>query len=62
MEELARLPGVGPMGAEVAVRLRREAGRFRSVEHFGEAPGRTPDLVAALRPLAVIGEQEGDLT
>ncbi|MDB5096797.1 MAG: hypothetical protein JWM80_1218 [Cyanobacteria bacterium RYN_339] len=58
-EELAALPGVGMMGAEVAQRLRRER-PFRSVEHFADALGLTPALLANLRHVASAGEQEGD--
>lgn len=54
-DELAALPGVGRMGAELAVDLRRRSGHFRSVEAFGDAIGLKDAQVEALRPLVTLG-------
>lgn len=54
-DELAALPGVGVMGAEMAVAVRRRNGYFQSVESFGAAIGLKAAQIEALRPLVRFG-------
>jgi competence protein ComEA len=49
-EELERLPGVGPVLAERILELRRQRGRFSSVEELLEVRGIGPKKLEDMRP------------
>lgn len=58
--ELAALPGVGMIGAEVALRLRAERGGFRSAEDFVDALALPEALAAQVRPQVAIAPLRPD--
>jgi competence protein ComEA len=55
VEELERLPGIGPAKARAIVRWRAEHGRFRKLEDVLGVPGIGPATLERLRPLVVVG-------
>ncbi len=55
VEELERLPGIGPARARAIVRWREEHGLFRELEELLEVPGIGPATLERLRPLASVG-------
>lgn len=52
IEDLVRLPGIGPAKAEAIVRARSRRGSFASVDDLLEVKGIGPMTLAALRPFA----------
>ncbi len=53
-EQLANLPGVGPVLAKKAIILRVERGGFGSLEEFASALGLQPHITECIRPLITI--------
>jgi competence ComEA-like helix-hairpin-helix protein len=53
VDDLIRLPGIGPVKAEAIVRARSERGAFASVDDLLEVKGIGPKTLAGLRPFAV---------
>jgi competence ComEA-like helix-hairpin-helix protein len=56
MEEIARLPGVGPGLARRIVEERERRGRFDSPERLRDVLGLGPRKLAALRDLVTVGD------
>ena len=56
VEDLARLPGIGPVKAEAIVRARNERGPFASVDDLLAVKGIGPKTLAALRPFAAVSD------
>jgi DNA uptake protein ComE-like DNA-binding protein len=54
-DELAALPGIGPLLARRAAEERRMRGGFGSLEEFGEVLALKPHIVERLRPRVVLG-------
>lgn len=54
MQDLDRLPGVGPATAKAIVAYRDRHGRFTSVDELTEVPGIGPAKLDALRPLVTV--------
>ncbi len=59
-EQLAKLPGVGPILAKKAITIRDLRGKFNSMEEFEEAIGISPHVLKKLRPLLVFDKQKTD--
>lgn len=55
VEELDRLPGIGPTKAEAIVRYRIENGPFASVDALDAVPGIGPATLASIRELVEVG-------
>ena len=53
-QELAELPGVGPIFAKKAVQERENAGGFHSLEEFALLLNLKPHIVEKIRPLVVV--------
>jgi competence protein ComEA len=51
LDDLRRLPGVGPKRAEAILTLRTQKGRFRSVEELMRVKGIGRSTMRKLRPL-----------
>jgi competence protein ComEA len=62
--EFDSLPGIGPTLAERVVQLRKQKGRFDSVEDLLEVKGIGPSKLGRLRPFAAVrnlgGESPGE--
>ena len=56
VEDLVRLPGIGPVKAEAIVRARSERGPFASVDDLLAVKGIGPKTLAALRPFAAASD------
>ena len=56
VEDLVRLPGIGPVKAEAIVRARSERGPFASVDDLLAVRGIGPKTLAALRPFAAASD------
>lgn len=54
LEELERLPGVGPSTAQSILDYRAQSGRFKAVEELEEIKGIGPKKLEKLRPFASI--------
>jgi competence protein ComEA len=54
VDDLDRLPGVGPATAAAIVAYRERQGPFRSVDELTEVPGIGPSKLAALRDLVTV--------
>jgi hypothetical protein len=54
-EQLAALPGIGPVLARRAAEVRRARAGFGSLEEFGEALALKPHILERLRPRVVLG-------
>jgi hypothetical protein len=54
-DELAALPGIGPVLARRAAEERRVRGGFGSLEEFGEVLALKPHILERLRPRVVLG-------
>jgi len=57
-EELATLPGVGEVLAARIVAFREQYGPFARIEDLDAVSGIGPSLVARIRDLATVGEEE----
>jgi competence protein ComEA len=53
-EELEQLPGIGPVLAARIVELRRQRGRFQSVEELLDVHGIGPKRLEQIRPYVVV--------
>jgi len=58
VEELQRLPGVGPILAQRIVSYRETNGPFRSPEQLAEVPGISPRMVDEWAGLIIVGTTE----
>ncbi len=58
-EDLAALPGIGPVLAERVVTYRHSHGPFRSIADLEKVPGLGPKKVEQVRPFLMIAGQEG---
>ncbi len=56
IEELQRLPGIGPTTAKAIVRFREKSGPFRRVEDLLAVPRVTRRLLEKIRPYVAVGE------
>ncbi len=55
VDELTSLPGIGPARAAAIVRLRRERGRFETLDDLTDVKGIGLKTLERLRPLATLG-------
>nr|WP_263324560.1 helix-hairpin-helix domain-containing protein [Neobacillus sp. Marseille-Q6967] len=53
-QELAELPGVGPILAKKAIKERENIGSFHSLEEFAELLSLKPHIVEKIRPLVIV--------
>lgn len=56
VEELDRLPGIGPRTAQAIVDYRLKHGPFRRLEDLLNVPGVGPATLERIRPLVTVGE------
>ena len=61
LEELQRLPGVGPAKAEAILNARAQRGRFESLDELQEIKGIGPAMLQRLRGHLVLSAQPGGL-
>lgn len=54
VEQLQRLPTVGPVAAQSIVRFREKSGPFRKVEDLLAVPGFTKKRLAKIRPYLTV--------
>ena len=59
VDELVRLPGVGPVRAAAILRLREAEGPFASIDELLEVKGIGPVTLERLREYATVGGPEG---
>jgi competence protein ComEA len=57
-EDLAALPGVGPVRAHAIIETRTARGGFASVDDLDDVPGIGPVTMARLRGLVTVGGQK----
>lgn len=53
-QEIASLPGVGPILAKKAIRFRQSEGPFQSVDHFSQVLGLKPNILQQLLARVVV--------
>jgi competence ComEA-like helix-hairpin-helix protein len=59
VEELQRIPGIGPTTAKAIVRFREKSGPFRRLEDLLAIRGITKRKLKTLRPYLTVGISEG---
>lgn len=60
VEQLERLPGIGPARAALIVRIRARNGPFRSIDELRALPRLSEKLFAQLRDLVTVVSRQDD--